>query len=86
MSKTWFKREKYIAIHGQSKRFRIVKYCILLIVTIIVVTWKGWMTALMMIVLLAILGILVHFLFRWKTSGWTKQWGLFKVIKTPFDT
>lgn len=37
------------------------------------------------IFILAILGTSAHFLFRFKTGGWKKDWWLYKVMKTPFD-
>ena len=40
--KEFYRREKCIALHAQSRRFRIVKYCVLLAVAVGVYVWKGW--------------------------------------------
>ncbi len=52
--KEFYRREKCIALHAQSRRFRIVKYCVLLAVAVGVYVWKG----------LAATGLLFLLLFR----------------------
>lgn len=85
LKKLWL-REKYIAIHGQSFRFRLVKWIILIAVGYCVFLWKGWAGVGWLVLSGAILGIGLHFVLRWKTRGWTQPWGPMKeVIKTPFD-
>ena len=84
MKRTW-KREMYIIIHAQSTKFRIIKYIIIIAFLYLLFDWKGWMVVISGLVTMFVLGILLHFLFRWKTKSWTKSWGLFKKIKTPYD-
>ena len=84
MLKAW-KREKYIAIHAQSTKFRIIKYIIIIFILYLLFNWKGWIAVISGLITMFVLGIVLHFLFRWKTKGWTKSWGLFKKIKTPYD-
>ena len=81
--KEFYRREKCIALHAQSRRFRIVKYCVLLAVAVGVYVWKGWAATGLLFFLLFATGICLHFFFRWKTEGWTKSWGLYKRI--PFE-
>jgi hypothetical protein len=83
--KNWVKREKYVIMHGQSVLFRIIKWIIFIIVGTLLYVFFGWKILGLVVLVLATAGIAAHFLFRWKTHGWTKNWGLYKVIKTPFD-
>ena len=81
--KEFYRKEKYIALHAQSRRFRIVKYCVLLALAVGVYLWKGLETVGLLFLLLFVAAICVHFFFRWKTEGWTKSWGPYKRI--PFE-
>lgn len=81
--KEFYRKEKYIALHGQSRRFRIVKYSVLLVAALGVYAWKGWETVGLLFFLLFLASICVHFFFRWKTEAWTKSWGLYKRI--PYE-
>ena len=81
--KEFYRKEKYIALHAQSRRFRIVKYCVLLAVAVVVYVWKGLAATGLLFLLLFIASICLHVFFRWKTEGWTKSWGLYKRI--PFE-
>lgn len=81
----WIKREAHIIAHGQSKMFRIIKWVILVVLGALVYAFFGGKVLGWTIFILAILGISAHFLFRWKTRGWTKDWWLYKATKTPFD-
>lgn len=81
--KDFYRKEKYIALHAQSSRFRIVKYIVLLVVAVGVYAWMGLAAVGLLFLLLSLAGICLHFFFRWKTEGWTKSWGLYKRI--PFE-
>jgi Flp pilus assembly protein TadB len=81
--KEFYRKEKFIALHAQSRRFRIVKYSVLLVVAAGVYAWKGWGAVGLLLLLLFLAGICLHFFFRWKTEAWTKSWGLYKRI--PFE-
>jgi hypothetical protein len=81
--KEFYRKEKYIALHAQSTRFRLVKYCVLLAVAAVMCVWKGLAATGLLFLLLFLAGIGLHFFFRWKTEGWTKSWGLYKRI--PFE-
>ena len=73
--KEFYRKEKYIALHAQSRRFRIVKYCVLLVVAVGVYAWKGWSAVGLLFLLLFLAGIGLHFFFRWKTEGVDKVLG-----------
>jgi Flp pilus assembly protein TadB len=73
--KEFYRKEKYIALHAQSSRFRVVKYCVLLVVAVVVYVWKGLAATGLLFLLLFLAGICMHFFFRWKTEAWTKSWG-----------
>ena len=75
------KRELYIVIHGQSWRFRVVKYVVLLAIVGALFTWKGLETTVLVFLFLAVVAVGVHFFFRWKTAGWTRSWGPYKNIQ-----
>lgn len=81
--KDFYRKEKYIALHAQSRRFRIVKYSVLLVVGAGVYAWIGLGAAGLLFLLLFLAGIGLHFFFRWKTEAWTKSWRLYKRI--PFE-
>jgi O-antigen/teichoic acid export membrane protein len=84
--KNLLQRETYIAVHAQSIKFRAIKWIILICITYCIYLWLGWDGVAAWIALGTLLGLSIHFLFRWKTRGWTKPWGpMKKIIKTPFD-
>ena len=85
MKSNWIKREGYIIIKGQSKMFRLIKWFVLIILGVLVYVFFNGKVLGLVILALAIAGVSAHFLFRWKTHGWTKDWWLYKVMKTPFD-
>jgi hypothetical protein len=78
--KEFYRKEKYIALHAQSSRFRIVKYSVLLVVAVGAYVWKGLAATGYSLLLLFLAAIAVHFFFRWKTEAWTKSWGPYKRI------
>ena len=78
--KEFYRKEKYIALHAQSRRFRIVKYSVLLAVAGGVYAWLGLGAVGLVFLVLFFAGISLHFFFRWKTEAWTKSWGLYKRI------
>jgi hypothetical protein len=81
--KEFWAREKYVAIHAQSWKFRVVKYIILISLFAGVWSWKGgWAVAGLFTVLL-IVALALHFVFRWKTNAWTQDWGPYKKLKLP---
>ncbi len=80
------KREWYIAIHGQTSRFRAVKWVIILAITFGIYQMWGWTGVKTWILAGAIIGISFHFIMRYLTHGWTRPWGPMKeVIRTPYD-
>lgn len=83
--KDLLKREKHAVITGQSPRFRLVKYIVLVLIFAPVVVWKGWTAALYLLLFLLVISVLIHFFFRWKSDGWRKSWWLYKHIplRTP---
>ena len=73
-------RELHVIARGQSIRFRVVKYAILVPLFIVLYAWKGWEITWKVLVALAILGVLVHFFFRHMTDGWRKSWWLYSFL------
>lgn len=82
-TKEWFEREKYVALHAQSRRFRIIKYIVIISLSLIIGLLKGWILVLELLGCLFVLGITVHFVFRWKTKAWTQSWGPYKKMDLP---
>ena len=83
---TEVQRELYIIKHGQEPSFRIKKWITICSITFIIYLVFGWNGVVRFISSFTIFGIYLHFLFRYKTNGWKKPWGIMKkVIKTPFD-
>ncbi len=76
--KELYNREKNAIIYGQTVRFRIVKYIVLFIIFGLTYKWRGLNDTLFLLGILFVLGILVHFFFRWKSKGWTQSWWLYK--------
>ncbi len=75
--KEFLKKELYVALHGQTARFRIVKYIVLFAVFGALYWWKGWEAVLWALAIGFIAAIGVHFFFRWKSKGWNEKWGLY---------
>ena len=73
-----FEKEKNVVVRGQSVRFRIVKYSILLPLFALLWWWKGWYISLQVVGALFIVSLGVHFFYRYMTAGWTKPWGGFR--------
>ncbi|MEX1997349.1 MAG: hypothetical protein WEA04_01590 [Candidatus Andersenbacteria bacterium] len=83
--KAFFKREKYVALHAQSFRFRIVKYLVIFGIAYAVYAWKGLESLGLLFLFLTVVALGIHFLFRWKTQAWTKSWGPYTYIPLPPD-
>ena len=81
--KDFYRKEKYIALHAQSRRFRVVRYSVLLAVAVGVYAWLGLEAVGLLFLLLFLAGMGLHFFFRWKTEAWTKSWGIYRRI--PFE-
>lgn len=79
--KELWQREKHVVLYGQTQRFRIIKYIVLLTLAIWLFRWKGGPTTIIVFLVLAVASIAIHFLFRWKTKSWTESWGPYK--KSP---
>ncbi len=77
MNKT-LKRELHVAIHAQSRKFRIYKYLVIFTVMGILYFYFGWGGVLRFLLYGFVAGLGVHFFFRWKTNGWRKSWWLYK--------
>ncbi len=70
-----FQKELHVALHGQTLRFRAIKYAILIPLCGIVYKFFGGIFLLKTLGFLLIVAVGVHFLYRYKTDGWTKDWG-----------
>jgi len=76
-------REKHIVIHGQTARFRLVKYAILIPAFVLFYAWRGWNDTVTLLIVLFVASVAIHLLFRWKTKAWTRSWGPYKKIDLP---
>ena len=74
------KKELHVAIHGQTAKFRLVKYAVLIPLFGAIYWWGGSEVLLSTIGVLAIVGVIVHFFFRYKTNGWQDDWWLYKSL------
>jgi hypothetical protein len=83
--KELLRREMYVVVHGQTARFRIVKWIVILAAGSLLFAWIGPALTGKLFVVLAVFGILIHFLFRFKTKGWTRPWGPYKRVLLDDD-
>lgn len=81
--KEFWKREKFVIINGQTVRFRIYKYLALAVVLGLIFWVWGFWSAVKLLAALIGLGVVVHFIFRYKTKGWTENWGPYKKMDLP---
>lgn len=73
--KASIKKELYVAFHGQSTRFRIVKYAVL-IPLFALIYWKwGGEVLLKTLGVAFVFAIAMHLVYRWKTNVWRDDWG-----------
>ena len=82
-AKDWIAREKYVALHAQTWKFRVVKYVVLFAIAWSIYEWKGWDAVGVTFLILFVVAIAVHFLFRWKSKAWTQSWGPYKKLDLP---
>lgn len=78
--KEFWEIEKYVALHAQTTRFRVIKYIVILVITFLVYGWKGWGAVGYLFAIMFIFGLGVHFLFRYKTKVWKESWGPYKAL------
>jgi hypothetical protein len=78
--KEFWRREKFVALHAQTVRFRIVKYIVILALLGGVYVWRGVGMVGILFAAMFVFAIALHFFFRWKTEAWTKSWGPYKYI------
>lgn len=81
--KNSIKREVHITLHAQTWRFRVAKYLALVAIAVLLYMWKGIDVLGPVFFYLGLFAVGMHFVFRWKTDGWTKSWWLYKRI--PLD-
>ena len=74
-------REKQVILYGQSARFRLVKYAILIPAFAALYWWKGSRITLVVLGIALVFAIAFHFFFRYKTAGWRKSYGPFKPLE-----
>lgn len=79
----WFEREKYVALHAQSWKFRTVKYCVIFGLEYAAYAWNGWTGAITLFLWMFVIALAMHFIFRWKTKAWTQSWGPYKKMELP---
>lgn len=74
------KKEIYVAVHGQTAKFRLVKYAILLpLFGGIYWKWGGEVLGWSLLVAL-VFALALHFFFRWKSNGWMEDYGPYKSL------
>ncbi len=72
--KETYEKEKYVVVNGQSAKFRIVKYSIIIPLLVGLYLWKGARFSGYLVLFLVVFGTITHFVLRWKTKGWTQKW------------
>jgi hypothetical protein len=82
-AKQLWEREKYVALHAQSTRFRVIKYLVLVALLLGIFFWAGWSGIGIFFLITTPLSFLVHFFYRWKTKSWTQSWGGYKKLDLP---
>lgn len=73
-----YEKEKNVVLYGQSEKFRIIKYAIIIPIAITIYYWKGPRVFLYTLLIAILLSLAIHFLFRYMSDGWTKSWGPYK--------
>jgi hypothetical protein len=81
MDRKTLEREKRVILYGQSARFRVAKYAILIPLFAGLYAWKGLRVTLIALAIALGFAIFVHLFYRSKTNAWRKPWGGF----TPLD-
>jgi hypothetical protein len=79
--KEFWRRELWVAIHGQSRSFRIKKWIVILVTAALLYYWFGLKTVLITLLVTGLLGLCLHFLLSYLTDHWRKDWGPYKRIK-----
>jgi hypothetical protein len=81
--RSWWNREKYVAIHAQTWRFRVVKYIVLIAIAVGVYQSFGGYAVLWVFGVLLVLALAMHFFYRCMTKAWTESWGGYKKLDLP---
>lgn len=71
----FLKKEIYVAIHGQTARFRLVKYAILIPLFGAIYWFYGGEVLAWTLGVMFVLALAMHFFFRWKSNGWVEAYG-----------
>ena len=80
MDRETVEREKNVILYGQSSRFRLVKYAVLIPIFAALYMWKGLDVMLIVLAVAGGVSIIVHFFYRSKTNAWRSSWGGFKPL------
>lgn len=80
MDREVLNREKNVILYGQSVRFRIVKYSVLIPLFAALYWWKGGATTLWVLGVALAVALVGHFVYRAKTNAWRSAWGGFKPL------
>lgn len=74
------KKELYVAVHGQTARFRVGKY--LVFTVLFGGIYMQWGTRVVFLALgtAFVVAIAMHFFFRSMSNGWVDDWGLYKSV------
>jgi len=78
--KSFWRRELWVARYGQTARFRIFKWIVILLLAYALLRWQGPYVVAAVFFCMFMAGLSLHFLLSWKTERWTKSWGLYKRI------
>ena len=73
-----YTRERNAIVHGQSVRFRIIKYIVLVPIFFGVYIWKGALTMWYVLAVALVVSLIIHLFFRYMSDGWRKSWWLYK--------
>lgn len=79
--KDFWRREKHVALNAQPRNFRIIKWIVIVLVAALLYLWKGPLVVVVAFLTCCAIGICLHFFLRYKTAGWSKDWGPYKRIQ-----
>ncbi len=78
--KELIKKELYVAMHGQTARFRVGKYLVFAILFGGIYMRWGTRAVFLALWIAFVVAIALHFFFRSMSNGWMDDWGLYKSV------
>ncbi len=78
--KDLIEKELYVAVHGQTARFRMGKYLVFAVLFGGIYLWWGTRAVFFTLGIAFVVALAMHFFFRSMTNGWVDDWGLYKSV------